>query len=81
MFEHKKVLLKELDDMAMPVKVGSWCLPILLSTVCHHCLKLKEEKVSLHPHARDLAVGFWISCEGRKTAQFDFTVGGFYNRL
>ena len=40
-------------------------------------IKIKGRKFSLHPYACDLAVGFWVGSEGRKTVQFDFTVCGF----
>ena len=78
---NKNCILKQSDDMATPVKVGSWCLPISISTVCHQSLKLKGRKVSLHPYARDLAVGFWVGSDGCETAQFDFTVGVFFYHL
>ena len=34
-------------------------------------------KFTLHPYARDLAVGFWVGSEGRETVQNGFTVYGF----
>ena len=40
-------------------------------------IKIKREKISLHPYACDLADGFWVGSDGRETVQFDFTVCGF----
>ena len=74
---NKKLIGKVLAEEFAIFGIKLSFLTNISETVCHQLLKLKGRKFILHPYACDLAVGFWVGSKGRKTVQFDFTVGGF----